>query len=43
MNGLAAFALSVGASLVADVVWFWAGRRYGYPVLRFLCRVSLSP
>jgi membrane protein DedA with SNARE-associated domain/rhodanese-related sulfurtransferase len=43
MNGLAAFALSVCASLVADVVWFWAGRRYGYPVLRFLCRVSLSP
>jgi membrane protein DedA with SNARE-associated domain/rhodanese-related sulfurtransferase len=43
MNGLAAFALSVFASLVADVVWFWAGRRYGYPVLRFLCRVSLSP
>src|SRR5882672_6944169 len=38
----AAFAFSVAASLVADVLWFWAGRRYGYPVLRFLCRVSLS-
>ena len=24
-------------------LWFWAGRRYGYPVLRFLCRISLSP
>jgi membrane protein DedA with SNARE-associated domain/rhodanese-related sulfurtransferase len=38
-----AFAISVLASLVADLVWFWAGRRYGYPVLRFLCRISLSP
>ncbi|MEO8537293.1 MAG: VTT domain-containing protein [Betaproteobacteria bacterium] len=39
----AAFALSVAASLAADLLWFWAGRRYGYRVLRFLCRISLSP
>jgi membrane protein DedA with SNARE-associated domain/rhodanese-related sulfurtransferase len=39
----AAFAISVAASLVADLLWFWAGRRYGYAVLRFLCRISLSP
>lgn len=38
-----AFAASVAASVVADALWYWAGRRYGYPVLRFLCRVSLSP
>lgn len=38
-----AFAVSVIASLVADMLWFGAGRRYGYPVLRFLCRISLSP
>jgi len=38
-----AFAISVAASLAADLLWFWAGRRYGYPVLRFLCRISLSP
>src|SRR5438132_5296503 len=43
INGVATFALCVAASLVADAAWFWAGRRYGYPVLRFLCRVSLSP
>jgi membrane protein DedA with SNARE-associated domain/rhodanese-related sulfurtransferase len=43
MSGAAAFLLSVAASLVADLAWFWAGRRFGYPVLRFLCRVSLSP
>ena len=39
----AAFAIAVAASLVADLLWFWAGRRFGYPVLRFLCRISLSP
>ncbi len=43
INFLQAFAISVMASLVADMLWFWAGRRYGYPVLRFLCRISLSP
>jgi membrane protein DedA with SNARE-associated domain/rhodanese-related sulfurtransferase len=43
INGLATFALSVSAALFADLLWFWAGRRYGYPVLRFLCKVSLSP
>jgi membrane protein DedA with SNARE-associated domain/rhodanese-related sulfurtransferase len=40
---LQAFAVAVAASLVADMLWFLAGRRYGYPVLRFLCRISLSP
>jgi membrane protein DedA with SNARE-associated domain/rhodanese-related sulfurtransferase len=43
MFGGGVFALSVAASVIADVVWFIAGRRYGYPVLRLLCRVSLSP
>jgi membrane protein DedA with SNARE-associated domain/rhodanese-related sulfurtransferase len=38
-----AFLVAVVASLFADLLWFWAGRRYGYPVLRFLCRISLSP
>ncbi len=37
------FGISVLASVVADALWFLAGRRYGYPVLRLLCRVSLSP
>ncbi|MCK7582728.1 MAG: hypothetical protein MZV65_48990 [Chromatiales bacterium] len=37
------FAVAVAASVVADSLWFWAGRRYGYPVLRLLCRMSLSP
>lgn len=38
-----AFVAAVIASLVADLGWFWAGRRYGYRVLRLLCRISLSP
>jgi membrane protein DedA with SNARE-associated domain/rhodanese-related sulfurtransferase len=43
ISGMGVFAISVAASVVADALWFWAGRRYGYPVLRFLCRISLSP
>ena len=39
----AVFTLAVLASVVADLAWYWAGRRYGYRVLKFLCRVSLSP
>ena len=43
LSGGGVFAISVLASVVADSLWFAAGRRYGYPVLRLLCRVSLSP
>lgn len=31
------------ASLIADTAWFWLGRRFGYRILRLLCRISLSP
>ena len=31
------------ASLIADLAWFFAGRRWGRPVLRAMCKVSLSP
>lgn len=31
------------ASVLADVLWFQAGRRFGRPVLGLLCRISLSP
>ncbi|HEX3581591.1 MAG TPA: VTT domain-containing protein [Thermoanaerobaculia bacterium] len=34
---------AVIASLVADSIWFILGRRYGYRILRLLCRISLSP
>ncbi|HKO54336.1 MAG TPA: VTT domain-containing protein [Thermoanaerobaculia bacterium] len=36
-------AWSIAASLVADWFWFLLGRRYGYRILRTLCRISLSP
>jgi|SoiMethySBSTD1v2_1073268.scaffolds.fasta_scaffold32746_4 membrane protein DedA with SNARE-associated domain len=31
------------ASLMGDVPWYIAGRRYGYRVLRTLCRISVEP
>lgn len=35
--------LSLLANLLGDAIWYFGGRRYGYRVLRMLCRVSLSP
>jgi membrane protein DedA with SNARE-associated domain len=34
---------AVIASLIADWIWFLLGRRYGWRILRTLCRISLSP
>jgi membrane protein DedA with SNARE-associated domain len=35
--------VAVGASVVADTLWYWLGRRLGRRVLKLLCRISLSP
>lgn len=35
--------VAVLASLISDGIWFATGRRYGFRVLKTLCRVSLSP
>ena len=35
--------VAVTASLAGDLIWYVAGRVYGFRVLRFLCRVSISP
>lgn len=35
--------VAVVACLLADLVWYWAGRHFGAAVLRTLCRISLSP
>ncbi len=43
LNGLAAIACCLAGALIADSVWFYLGRHRGKRVLRFLCRVSLSP
>lgn len=34
---------AVLASIIADSVWFVAGRRYGRKIMTLLCRISLSP
>lgn len=31
------------ASLAGDVPWYFAGKRYGYRVLRTVCRLSIEP
>ncbi|PPU92407.1 DedA family protein/thiosulfate sulfurtransferase GlpE [Xanthomonas albilineans] len=39
---LSALSVSILASLLGDLLWFWAGRRYGNRTLQSLCRLSLS-
>lgn len=34
---------AVLGNIIGDGVWFLAGRRWGYRVMRLLCRISLSP
>ena len=43
LSGAAVFAAAVVASVIADAAWYVAGLRYGDRVMKFLCRVSLSP
>ena len=31
------------ACLLSDLLWYWAGRRFGAGVMRTICRISLSP
>lgn len=35
--------VAVLASLIGDLAWYWAGRRFGAGVMRTICRISLSP
>lgn len=37
------FAIAILATLLADLLWFAGGRRFGAAMLRMICRVSLSP
>lgn len=41
LAGIVAAALA--GSLLGDLAWYLAGRRYGAGVMRTLCRISLSP
>ena len=36
-------AIAVSAALLADVIWYHAGKTYGHRVLGRICRISLSP
>jgi membrane protein DedA with SNARE-associated domain len=38
-----ALSLAVLATVIADLIWFEAGRRRGNKVLKFVCKVSLEP
>ena len=37
------FAIAIAATLLADLLWFAGGRRFGAAMLRMICKVSLSP
>ena len=43
LSALALLSAGVIATLIADSVWFAAGRHYGNRVMKTLCRVSLTP
>ncbi len=43
MSYPAGLALAVIATLFADTIWYWLGRKRGAAVLRLLCRISLEP
>lgn len=39
----AVLATVIAACLIADTAWYFAGRRLGQPMLRTICKVSMSP
>jgi membrane protein DedA with SNARE-associated domain/rhodanese-related sulfurtransferase len=43
VNAIAALTAAVLGSVLADTLWYGLGRRYGYTILRWLCRISLNP
>ena len=43
VSWIAALVAAIVGNLIGDGLWFWAGRRHGYRVLRLLCRISISP
>lgn len=34
---------AIAGSILADALWYFIGRRYGYQVLAGLCRISINP
>jgi membrane protein DedA with SNARE-associated domain/rhodanese-related sulfurtransferase len=43
LSGLVAFSAAALGSIVADMIWFYLGRRSGHRVLKLLCKISLEP
>jgi len=43
LSALAVFGVALIACVIADVIWYIAGRRYGNRVMRVLCGISLTP
>ena len=43
ISGLDAFAATFVACIIANGIWYIAGRYYGRSTIKLLCRVSLSP
>lgn len=43
LSGWSIFGLAMLACVLGDTLWYAAGRYYGRRVMKFLCRVSLSP
>lgn len=42
MNAMSAIVAATAGSLLADVIWFYLGQRYGERVLKLICRISLE-
>src|SRR3954462_12842096 len=43
LSAPAVFAAAFVASMIGDVAWYAGGRVYGKRVMKFLCRISISP
>ncbi|SRR5581483_1200370 len=43
VHALSAIGAAASGSMLADLLWFFLGRRYGNRILKLLCRVSLEP
>jgi len=43
LSFLLALAVAVAATLIADSVWYFIGKRHGHRVLKLLCKMSLEP
>lgn len=43
LSAWAILVLALAACVIGDTLWYLAGRYYGPRVMKFLCRVSLSP